>query len=352
MEKLTKLRERFNDLGIDGMLITSSSNRRYMTGFTGTAGTALISEREAKFITDFRYVEQATDQAKGYEIVENRNVIEEVTEQVQSMGITKLGFEQDHLSYKQFNDFNEKVQVELVPVSGVIEQLRTIKTEKEIKILKTAAEIADQAFTHILKYIRPGVTEMDVNNELEFYMRKQGATSSAFDTIVASGYRSAMPHGVASNKVIEKGDMVTMDFGAYYQGYCSDITRTVAVGEPQGKLKEIYDIVHKALEKGTESLKAGVSCKELDSVVRDYINEQGYGEEFGHGTGHGIGLEIHENPYFSQKSEDVLQSGHVMTVEPGIYLPGVGGVRIEDDALITEDGHEVLTHSPTHLIIL
>jgi Xaa-Pro aminopeptidase len=352
MEKLTKLRERFNEFGIDGMLVTSPSNRRYMTGFTGTAGTALISEQKAKFITDFRYVAQATNQARGYEIVENRDVVGEVAELASKMGITKLGFEQDHLSYKQFTDFNEKVQVELVPVSGVIEQLRTIKTEKEIKILKTAAEIADQAFNHILEYIRPGITEIDVNNELEFHMRKHGATSSSFDTIVASGYRSAMPHGVASNKVIEKGDMVTMDFGAYYEGYCSDITRTVAVGEPQEKMKEIYGIVHKALEKGTDTLKPGVSCKDVDSVVRDFITEAGYGAEFGHGTGHGVGLEIHEDPYFSQKSEGVLQSGHVMTVEPGIYLPGIGGVRIEDDALITDNGHEILTHSPTQLIIL
>lgn len=352
MENVTELRRQFDNLGIDGLVITSPFNRRYMTGFTGTSGTVLISQNEAKFITDFRYVEQAANQAKGYEVVENRNAVEEVASQAKNIGITKLGFEQDHLTYKEFNQFNDKTEAEMVPVSGVIEKLRTVKTEKEIKILKTAANIADQAFTHILDFVRPGITEMDVNNEFEFYMRKQGATSSSFDLIIASGYRSALPHGVASNKVIEKGDMLTLDFGAYYEGYCSDMTRTIAVGEPADELKEIYHIVFEALERGVDTLKSGVSCRKVDTVVRDFITEKGYGEKFGHGTGHGIGLDIHEDPYFSKKSEDVLEAGMVMTVEPGIYLPGLGGVRIEDDILITDGNHEVLTHSPKELIVL
>lgn len=353
MEKLSELRREFNQLGIDAMLITSPSNRRYMTGFTGTSGTVLISQNEAKFITDFRYVHQAGNQAKGYEVVENRDAVSEVARQTVNMGITKLGFEQDHLTYKQFNHFDDKIEdVGMVPVSDAIEKLRTVKTGKEIKLLKKAADIADQAFTHILDYVRPGLTEMDVNNEFEFYMRKQGATSSSFDLIIASGYRSAMPHGVASNKVIEKGDMLTLDFGAYYEGYCSDMTRTVAIGEPADKLKGIYNIVLEALDRGINALKPGVSCREVDTVVRDFIAGKGYGEKFGHGTGHSIGLDIHEGPYFSQKSEDDLEAGMVMTVEPGIYLPDVGGVRIEDDVLVTKEGKEVLTHSAKELIVL
>lgn len=352
MEKLTKLREQFSRLGIDGMLVTSPSNRRYLSGFTGTAGTVLISEMEAKFITDFRYMDQAAEQAKGYEIIENRDAVQAVAELVERMGITKLGCEQDHLTYNQYNQFHEKVKAELVPVSDVVEKLRMVKTKEEIDTLKAAASISDKAFTHILEFIRPGVTEMEVNNELEFYMRRQGAISSSFNTIIASGFRSALPHGVASGKTIEKGDLVTLDFGAYYEGYGSDMTRTVAVGEPDPELRNIYEIVLEALNRGIQACKLGASCREVDEVARDFITEKGYGDRFGHGTGHAIGLDIHESPYFSAKSEDVLETGMVMTVEPGIYLPGKGGVRIEDDVVITEDGFEVITHSPKDLIVL
>lgn len=352
MEALTKLRNEFTRLGIDGILVTSPSNRRYLTGFTGTAGTVLISGKEAKFITDFRYMDQAAEQAIGYDIIENRDAVQAVAEQAKKMGIAKLGCEQDHLTYKQYNQFLEKVESELVPVSNVVEKLRMVKTHREIDTLKAAASISDKAFSHILEFIRPGVAEMEVNNELEFYMRKQGAVSSSFNTIIASGFRSALPHGVASSKTIEIGDMVTLDFGAYYEGYRSDMTRTVAIGEPGDELREIYEIVLEALNRGIGASKPGVACKKVDAVVRDFITEKGYGKQFGHGTGHGIGLDIHEDPYFSVKSEDVLESGMVMTVEPGIYLPGKGGVRIEDDVVITEDGYEVITDSPRDLIIL
>jgi Xaa-Pro aminopeptidase len=227
-----------------------------------------------------------------------------------------------------------------------------IKTDSEIKILKVAADIADAAFKHMVEYIRPGLTEMEVSNELEFFMRKAGATSSSFDTIVASGYRGALPHGVASDKIIEKGDMITLDYGAYYKGYVSDITRTLAVGEPDEKLKEIYDIVLQAQMRGMDGIKPGMSGKEADALTRDYITEKGYGEYFGHSTGHGIGLEVHEGPSLASKSEIILEPGMVVTVEPGIYIPGLGGVRIEDDTLITSDHNETLTHSTKDLIIL
>ena len=193
---------------------------------------------------------------------------------------------------------------------------------------------------------------MEVANELEFFMRKQGAASSSFDIIVASGYRSALPHGVATDKVIEKGELVTLDFGAYYKGYCSDITRTVAVGEISDELKTIYDIVLEAQLRGMEGIKPGMTGKEADALTRDYITEKGYGEYFGHSTGHGIGLEIHEGPALSVRSDVVLEPGMVVTVEPGIYIAGLGGVRIEDDTVVTENGNESLTHSPKELIIL
>src|SRR5690606_5002611 len=251
MSKLEKLRESFSGFGIDGLLVTNSYNRRYITNFTGTAGVALISKNASVFITDFRYVEQANEQVKDFEIVQHSGlIIEEVAKQAEKMGIKKLGFEQEDLSFATYTAYDKEVQAELVPVSGAIEKLRLIKTESEIKILKEAAEIADAAFTHILNVIRPGITEIEVSTELEFFMRKQGATSSSFDIIVASGYRSALPHGVASDKVIEKGDFVTLDFGAYYKGYCSDITRTVAVGNPSDELKHIYDVVLEAQLRG------------------------------------------------------------------------------------------------------
>ncbi|MED3571678.1 M24 family metallopeptidase [Cytobacillus praedii] len=353
MEKLQRLRSSFEKLGIDGMLITSTFNRRYMSNFTGSAGVMLISVDQAQFITDFRYIEQATAQCEGYEIVKHAGSIpDEVAAQVKKLGIKKLGFEQDYLTFSAFKTYENVVQSELVPVSGEIEKLRLIKTDSEIKILKVAADIADAAFKHMVEYIRPGLTEMEVSNELEFFMRKAGATSSSFDTIVASGYRGALPHGVASDKIIEKGEMITLDYGAYYKGYVSDITRTLAVGEPDEKLKEIYDIVLQAQMRGMDGIKPGMSGKEADALTRDYITEKGYGEYFGHSTGHGIGLEVHEGPSLASKSEIILEPGMVVTVEPGIYIPGLGGVRIEDDTLITSDHNETLTHSTKDLIIL
>ncbi|MEH7437386.1 Xaa-Pro peptidase family protein [Neobacillus drentensis] len=353
MEKIEKLRSYFSTHGIDGLVITSPFNRRYISNFTGSAGVVLISADKALFITDFRYTEQASKQCEGFEIIKfSGSIPEEVAQQAKNLGIQKLGFEEDFLTYSSFKLYEKEIEAELVPISGVIEKLRLIKTDAEIKILKVAADIADAAFKHILDFIRPGKTELEVSNELEFFMRRAGATSSSFDTIVASGHRSALPHGVASNKVIEAGDVVTLDYGAYYNGYVSDITRTVAVGEPDAKLKEIYEIVFEAQARGMAGIKPGMTGKQADELTRDYITEKGYGEYFGHSTGHGIGLEVHEGPGLSTKSDIILEPGMVVTCEPGIYIPGLGGVRIEDDTLITATHNEALTHSTKELIIL
>lgn len=353
MEKLQKVREGLSKLGLDGLLITSNYNRRYISNFTGSSGVVLVSSTDAKFITDFRYVEQATEQCEGFDIVKHSGSIPDaVAEQVKLLGIKRLGFEQEHVTYSSYKTYEETVQAELVPVSGLIEKIRLIKTDAEIKILKVAADIADAAYKHILEFIRPGISELDVSNELEFFMRRAGATSSSFDIIVASGKRSALPHGVATDKLIEKGDFVTLDFGAYYKGYVSDITRTLAVGEPDPKLKEIYEVVYEAQRLGMEGIKPGMTGKEADSLTRDYITEKGFGENFGHSTGHGIGLEVHEGPALSFKSETKLEPGMIVTVEPGIYIPELGGVRIEDDTILTATGNETLTHSTKELIIL
>lgn len=353
MEKLIKLRSNFSAKGIDALLITSPFNRRYVTNFTGSAGVVLITSEEALFITDFRYVEQAEKQCAGFTIIQHgASLVDEIAQQTKKYGVQKLGFEQEHVTYSTFTSYKKAIEAELIPTSGLVEKLRLIKTEAEIKILKEAADIADAAFKHILDFIRPSITELDVANELEFFMRKAGATSSSFDIIVASGYRSALPHGVASDKLIEKGDFITLDFGAYHKGYVSDITRTVSVGEPDPKLKQIYEIVLEAQMKGVEGIKPGMTGKEADALTRDYITEKGYGEYFGHSTGHGIGLEVHEGPALSVRSDVIIEPGMIVTVEPGIYIPGLGGVRIEDDTLITKDHNETLTHSTKDLIIL
>lgn len=353
MGKLDRLREKFGKHEIDGLLITSTYNRRYITNFTGTAGVALVSANKALFITDFRYTEQAEKQAADFDIIQHTgSIIKEVAKHVKELGIKKLGFEQDHMAYSLWSSYEKEVEAELVPVSNLMEQMRLIKTEQEISIIKEAADIADAAFKHILDYIKPGLTELEVANELEFFMRKSGAISSSFDIIVASGARSALPHGVASDKVIEKGDFITMDYGALHKGYVSDITRTIAVGEPSSQLKEIYNLVLESQLRAMDQIKPGMTGIEADAIARDYITEKGFGENFGHSLGHGIGLEVHEGPGLSFRSETKLEPGMVVTVEPGIYLPGIGGVRIEDDTLITETGNETLTHSTKDLIIL
>ncbi|MEC1180549.1 Xaa-Pro peptidase family protein [Metasolibacillus meyeri] len=351
--KLAKLRQALIDEKIDALLITNDYNRRYMTGFTGTAGVAIVSKDDAVFITDFRYTEQAAEQVKDFRIVQHSGlIIDEVAKQAALMGVQTLGFEKEALTYGTYALYKNAVKAEFVPTAGLIEKIRLIKTEQEITIIKAACEIADQAFTHILGFIEPGKTELEVSNELEFFMRKQGATSSSFDIIVASGVRSALPHGVATNKIIEKGDFVTLDFGALYNGYISDITRTIAVGQPSEKLVEMYNVVLESQLLALEKVGPGMTGIEADAVARDYLTSKGYGEAFGHSTGHGIGLEVHEGPGLSFRSETVLEPGMAVTIEPGVYLPGIGGVRIEDDILITATGNEKLTHSTKDLIIL
>ncbi|MEQ7238627.1 MULTISPECIES: M24 family metallopeptidase [Enterococcus] len=353
MLRVEKLRKKMQEENLDSFLITSPYNLRYLTNFTGTTGLAVITLEKAFFITDFRYTEQAAAQAQGFEIIKNVGpIFEEVADLVQKEGLRELGFEETTVSFLEYSVLEEIIDAQLIPISGMIEELREIKDEEEIAIIEKACSIADLAYDHILKMIQPGMTEIEVANQLDFYMRSLGASSVSFETIVASGLRSAMPHGVASKKIIEQGDLITIDFGCYYEGYVSDMTRTFAIGDPGEQLKEIYQIVLEAQLAVLEVAKPGVTGKQLDAVARDYITKHGYGEAFGHSTGHGIGLEIHEGPNVSVRAEKQFVPGNIITDEPGIYLPGIGGVRIEDDLLITSDGNRVLTHSPKELIIL
>ncbi|AMA72502.1 Xaa-Pro peptidase family protein [Aneurinibacillus thermoaerophilus] len=352
--RLQMIRSGMQEQELDGMLITNGYNRRYVSGFTGSSGCCLLTMEAADLITDFRYVEQATKQAPFFEIVRHQaDMLDMAVNRAKHHGVRRLGFEKHHLTYALFQRLEEWAgDIELVPVAGIVEEARLMKTPEEVQIIKEAAEIADKAFSHILTYIRPGMKELEVANELEFYMRSLGASGSSFDIIVASGIRSALPHGVASDKVIEDGDMVTLDFGAYYKGYCSDITRTIAVGEPGKKMREIYDIVLRAQLNGVQNIRPGMTGKEADALTRDIIAAAGYGSMFGHSTGHGLGLEVHEGPTLSARGDRPLAPGMVVTIEPGIYLEGMGGVRIEDDVLITGDGCEILTKSPKELLVI
>ncbi len=352
--RVERLRKALVEQGVDALITENHENRHYISGFTGSTGWAIITREEAVFVTDFRYVDQATEEAPLFQVINNeRKPVEAIGQQLERLGVKRLAFEKNHISVGTHEIWQTSFsQVELVPTSGLIEELRLYKDEGEIKIVKQAMKIADDAFTHILGYIRPGVREIDVALELEFFMRKQGAASSAFDIIVASGVRGALPHGRASEKVIQAGEMVTLDFGAHYKGYNSDITRTVSVGEPNEKMKEIYDIVLRAQLNGVNKIKPGMTGKEADCLTRDIIAEAGFGPAYGHSTGHGLGLEVHEQPNLSAASSIVLKPGMLVTVEPGIYITDLGGVRIEDDVLITENGCEILTHSTKELLIL
>lgn len=353
MQRVKRLQEKLTKYNIDGLLVTNMFNVRYLANFTGSTGLVVVTKENAYFVTDFRYTEQAAAEAKGFEIIKNEgSIFEEVAKIVKNNAIEKLGFEQENVTYATFNQINDLIPCELVPVTGLVEKLREVKTDDEIALIKEAINITEKAYDYILGFVKPGVTEIEVANELDFYMRKEGAQSVSFDTIVASGLRSAMPHGVASEKVIEEGDMVTIDFGCYYNGYVSDMTRTFAVGDPGDELKEIYEIVYQANKKVNESAKAGMTGAELDAIARDYIAEHGYGPQFGHTLGHGIGLEVHEGPSLSFRNEEKLVVNNIVTNEPGIYVPGLGGVRIEDDLVIKENGVEVLMTTPKELIIL
>lgn len=351
--RVDRLRTLMKKNNLSGFLVTSPYNLRYLTNFTGTTGLAIITLEKAFFVTDFRYTEQANAQVEGFEVVQNRGpIFDEVAALVEKEQLEQLAFEETKVSFAEYSALEEQLTCELIPVAGMIEELREIKDEEEIAVIEKACSIADAGFKHILTVVKPGMTEIELANQLDFYMRSLGASGVSFDTIVASGLRSAMPHGVASEKVIEAGDFVTLDFGCYYQGYVSDMTRTFAIGKPDPRLKEIYQIVLEAQLKVLDAAQPGLTGIQLDAIARDHIASYGYGEAFGHSTGHGIGLEIHEGPNVSFKAENQFVPGNVITDEPGIYLPGIGGVRIEDDLVITAAGNRVLTKSPKELIIL
>lgn len=351
-KKINRIRLLLKEKNLDAILLYKPENRFYLSGFTGSNGYVLISEENLKFITDFRYIEQAQNQCHGFEIIET-NSSRTIVDILSELNLSKLGIEEDYMTYGQALNFKNKLsEIEMIPLEGALLELRSIKTLDEIKNIEQAASIADKAFEYILKFIKPGLRELDIALELEFFMRKRGASKLSFETIVASGKRSSLPHGLASDKTIEIGDMITLDFGCVYNNYCSDMTRSFVLGKANNKQKEIYNLVLEAQKKSLEAVKPGISGEQLDGIARTIIKDSGYGDYFGHGLGHGVGLEIHELPHINIRGKRPIESGMVLTIEPGIYIPDFAGVRIEDLVLVTNNGYRVLSKSTKDFIEL
>lgn len=345
MTRTDKLRALLKDG--EGALITGYANIFYYSGFTSEDAVLIITKTRQIIATDSRYTVQARQQAADFELYD---ILAGLSGIAAGLDCDTLGFEEDYVTVKQLAGF-QKLGKKLIPMQKRISSLRRCKSAEEIEKIKSAEELGDAAFAHLLTQLHTGMTEIDAALILETYMRKNGASKTSFDTIVASGVRSAMPHGAASGKIIEKGDFVTFDFGCVLDGYCSDMTRTVVMGVCSQRQREIYDTVLKAQLAGISAVALGKSCAEIDKAARDVITQAGYGENFGHSLGHSVGIEIHEFPVFSPKSIDVTEIGNVITVEPGIYIDGFGGVRIEDVVAIGENVQN-LTKSCKDLTII
>jgi Xaa-Pro aminopeptidase len=346
-----KLREALATEGLDAILITQPENRRYLSGFTGSAGVLLISQDQAVLATDFRYYEQVEKQAPDFRLAKITNKFEPLLpELVHQVGAKKVGFESVHLTVDQHQEWQKVAEgFELVPTKELVERIRAVKDEDELSKIRKAIALADEAFAHIVDFIEPGMTEKEVAWELEVFMRTHGAAKVAFDLIVGSGPNGAMPHATVSERVIRAGEPIVIDMGAMIDGYNSDLTRTICASRPDDKFRGIYNIVLEAQCTAEQSIRPGMTGKQADSVARQVIEEAGYGDNYGHGLGHGVGLAVHEKPGVGRLSEDVLEPGMVFTVEPGIYLPGWGGVRIEDVVVMREDGVQVLTQASKEL---
>ncbi len=352
--RLARLRVVMAEGQLPAFLVTQPENVGYLSGFTGSTAALLITAESAIFITDSRYTVQAGRECPGFEIRQSgltQGLMDRVAADIQALGITTLGTEGDAMTVNQFVALKEALPgVEPRPTAGIIEKLRLVKDETEIARIREACGIVDRAFAFILTLVRPGIAERELAAELEFFMKKAGSEGEAFPTIVASGARSALPHGRASDKLLETGDFVTFDFGASIGGYHSDITRTVVVGPASDRQREVYQVVLDAQQAALAGIRPGMAGKEADLVARDLITARGFGENFGHGLGHGLGRQVHDGGGFSQRIDIMLEAGMVMTVEPGVYLEGWGGVRIEDDVVLRDGGVELLTHAPKELI--
>ena len=356
MERLAKIRGGLIDLGLDAVLITDELNQRYATGFAFTDGAVLVTLDRAFLLTDSRYIEAAEKSVSGDITVRmfgaGKRLSQLVREAMDECGVKMLGAEEFSLSHGAYLNWQRVLGVELHPCQSLFYRLRASKDESEIRSMRRAQAIAEQALDDVLGIIRPGITERDIPAEISYRMLKHGGEGNSFDPIAVTGANSSMPHGVPSDAVVCEGDFITMDFGCIKDGYCSDMTRTVAVGMPSDEMRTVYQTVLDAQLAGIAAAKAGVTGERVDAAARKVITDAGYGDCFGHSFGHSLGLDIHEHPIAAPGAHAKLPEHTVISAEPGIYLPGKFGVRIEDVLHLTADGAEILTRSPKNLIIL
>ena len=355
MNQIARIREELTKRGLDAVLVTDEKNQRYAAGFPFTDGAVLVGKEKAFLLTDSRYIEAAEQQAEGAEVRlfdKEHPLSTLLKEAIAESGARKIAAEDQKLSHAAFLGWEKKLGLRLEPAGNLFEVLRAVKTEGEIASMIAAQRISEQALEEVLHIIKPGMTEREVAAELVYRMLRNGSEGNSFDPIVVTGAKTSMPHGVPGDKVIQAGDFVTMDFGCLKDGYCSDMTRTVAVGSATDEMKNVYDTVLKAQLAGIAAARAGVLGREIDETARRVIADAGYGEYFGHGFGHCLGLDIHEPPFAGPRGDQPMPAGCLSSAEPGIYLPGRFGVRIEDVMIIRETGAEVITKAPKNELIV
>lgn len=356
MNNLNEIRKSMKEQGLDAILLTSEVNRHYAAGYNISEAVAIITSDAARYMTDSRYIEAAENNLKGLfevQMTGNGKTVRSLLQQaIADFGIKKLGYEENVMTVSEFHGYQQALDAEFVGCQSIFGKLRAVKSPEEIAIMKRAQEVTDQAFADILNVIRPGMTELELTAELVYRLMKFGGEKMSFDPIVVSGPNSSMPHGVPGSRRLQAGDFITMDFGVKVDGYCSDMTRTVALGHATDEMRTVYETVLRAQAAGIAATRAGMTGCDIDGAARKVIADAGYGAYFGHSYGHSLGLEIHEAPNCSPVNKEPMPAGAVCSAEPGIYLPGKFGVRIEDVVVIREDGCEDITHSPKELIVL
>jgi len=355
MNRLEKIKSEFPELKIDSFLIKNLPNIRYVSGFSGSAAALLITKDKDHFISDFRYKSQSAKEVyKNFEIlIYVQNSMLFLKDMIKMHDLKSIGFESNFLTFNDAENLRKEfIEVDFVPVDSLIENIVICKNENEIELTKKAVEITDRAFSELLNIIKPGMTEREVSAQISYLQKMYGADGDSFDAIVASGERSAFPHARPTDKKIRTGELLKLDFGCTVEGMKSDMTRTIAIGNIPDECKKIYAIVKEAQQRALDNVKAGINTKVLDASARDYIKEKGYGNNFGHGLGHGLGYDIHEKPSVNERSDYNLEVNNIITIEPGIYVEGLGGVRIEDDVIVKENGCEILNKSSKEMIVL
>ncbi len=355
MSRLSRLLDLLQPQNVDGILLTGRPNRRYAAGYDISEGMALVCRNGCRYFTDSRYLEDAQKHLPDFEVqlVDRENTYTKcIQNAIRDFGLSTLGYEEEETTAGEHTRLSESLSAELVPMQKPISELRVVKDTEEIASIRAAQDITDLVFTDMLNILRPGLTEKQVYAELIYRLYQRGGEAPAFDPVVVSGPNTSLPHGVAGDSVLQAGDFVTLDFGCKVNGYCSDMTRTVAIGHATDEMRAIYDIVLRAQKAGLDATRAGVAGAEIDAAARIVIEEAGYGKFFGHGYGHGVGLEIHESPNCSPSWQRAIAAGCVCSAEPGIYLPDKFGVRIEDLVVITENGYENLTKSVKSFTII